>query len=77
MCFKNEKFHMEAEDHHSKWDTDLSSQVVLQSTHCADIKLFFFLSSLYCFVIPVSVVLAAMEPASQIMVVVQGEWFWK
>lgn len=70
MRFKNAKFHMEAEDHHSKWDTDLSSQVVLQSAHCADIKLLFFLSSLYCFVIPVSIVLAAMQPASQIMVVV-------
>lgn len=27
--------------------------------------------------IPVSTVLAAVEPTSQIMVVVEGEWFWK
>lgn len=43
MHFKNEKFHVEAEDHQSKWDTDLSSQVVWQSTRCADVKLFLFL----------------------------------
>jgi len=43
MHFKNEKFHVEAEDHQRKWDTDLSSQVVLQSAHCADVKLFIFL----------------------------------
>lgn len=34
---------MEAKDHQSKRDADLSSQVVLQSAHCADVKLFLFL----------------------------------
>lgn len=72
MHFRNEQFHVEAKDHPSKRDADLSSQVVLRSAHCADVKPFLFLKQ------PVLWLHQRSDGASQqIVVVVQGEWFWK
>lgn len=65
MHFKNEKFHVEAEDHPSKCDRSCT-QVVLQRAHCADRNLFLFLEQ------PVP-----WFQTAKFMVVGQGQWFWK